>query len=417
MDSAPGLPDTSETQSKVRNDKEDMMFRRLPRHSVGLAVVGALLLFLAPFAADAQVIVKVNDNVNFRFGFQLQGWADWTQDANSQGYSQNMFLRRIRILLAGNLAKNLSFFYESDEPRAGNAGADGNKNICSGAASTCPSTGFITQDAFAEYKIFGDALMLDGGLFLVPTSRNGLTSTQSFLTFDLGTWALQGNGVMKGNGGRDYGAGLKGYLVGDHLEYRIAGFDGNRNPTTPQAAPLGPEAGSRNSYRYGGRLQYDFFDTEKGYVYAGTYRGTKKIVAIGAWGDGQGDYKAYGGDFTVDWPIAKDAVTFEFDYNHFEGGNDFPALAKQDNIYSNAGYYFNAVKIQPFIRYERLNFNNDSDKSKNQQRYVAGLNYYVSGLNLKFTAAWERIVPKVQATTAAIKNTNHFVVQLQALYF
>jgi hypothetical protein len=328
-----------------------------------------------------------------------------------------MFLRRIRFQVLATVAPGVSIFYQTDEPRAGNAGADGNKNICSGSAANCPNTGFITQDAYAEWKIFGDAVMLDGGLFLVPTSRNGLTSTGSFLALDLGTWALQGNGIMKGNGGRDYGAGLKGYLVGDHLEYRIAAFDGNRNPTTPQAAPLGPEAGSRNPFRVAGRVQYDFFDVEKGYVYVGTNRGTKKIVAIGGWGDGQGDYKAYGGDFIVDWPILKDAITLEFNYDHFEGGNDFPALAKQNDIYANAGYYFNVVKLQPFVRYEKLNFDKDTDKSKNIQRYMAGINWYVSAQNLKFTAAWERIVPKTQPATAAIKNTNHFVVQMQALYF
>ena len=137
------------------------MFRRLSGHYVGLAVAGVLLLLLAPAAADAQVVVKLNDNVNFRLGLQLQGWADWTQDPNSEGYSENMFLRRIRFLLLANVAKDVSIFYQTDEPRAGNAGADGNKNICSGPASACPNTGFITQDAFLEWKMFGEALMFE----------------------------------------------------------------------------------------------------------------------------------------------------------------------------------------------------------------------------------------------------------------
>jgi hypothetical protein len=393
-----------------------MMSRRLPRYPVvGLAVIGALLLLLAPLAAQAQVVVKVNDTVNFRFGLQLQGWADWTEDPNSEGYSQNMFLRRIRAQILATVAPGVSIFYQTDNPRAGNAGADGNKII---------NTGFLTQDAFVEWKICADMIMLDAGLYLVPTNRNGLTSTASFLALDIGTWALQGNGIMKGNGGRDYGAGFHGYLLDDKLEYRIAAFDGNRNPTTPQPAPLGPEAGSRNPYRFAGRLQYDFFDSEKGdntagkYVYAGTLRGTKKILAVGAWGDGQGDYKAYGGDIFFDYPIVgKDALTAEFDYSHFEGGNDFPTLAKQDDVYAEAGWFFDAVKLQPFARYENLNFSKETDKPKNQQRFMAGLNYYIYGQNLKLTAAWERIVPKTQPVTAVVKNTNHFVVQIQALYF
>ncbi|HEY6929883.1 MAG TPA: hypothetical protein VJA66_09435, partial [Thermoanaerobaculia bacterium] len=253
------------------------MYRRLARHVVGFVSLGILLL--APAAANAQVIVKVNDTVNFRFGLQLQAWADWTQDANSEGYSQNLFIRRIRMQMLATVAPGVSIFYQTDNPRVGNGGADGNKII---------NTGFLTQDAFVEWKLCAEALMLEGGLWLVPTSRNGLESTASFLAFDIGAFALQGNTAENGNGGRDYGFGLKGYLVDDHLEYRFGVFDGHRNPVAPQGGGLGSEAGSRNPYRMAGRLNYDFFDTEKGYTYAGTNRGLKKIVAIGGWGDGQG---------------------------------------------------------------------------------------------------------------------------------
>jgi hypothetical protein len=394
-----------------------MMYRRLARHGIGLVFLGILLL--APAAATAQVVVKVNDTVNFRFGLQIQAWADWLQDPNSEGYSQNLFLRRIRAQILATVAPGVMVFYQTDNPRDGNAGTDGNKII---------NTGFLTQDALAIWKICGDPIMLEAGLYLVPTSRNGLTSTASFLSYDIGTWALQGNTVMKGNGGRDFGVGLHGWLVDDHLEYRIGAFEGNRNPTSPQPAPLGPEAGSRNSYRVAGRIMWDFLDTEKqpfSYTYAGTNRGTKKILAIGAWGDGQDSYKAYGGDFIVDLPVvAKDAVTFEFDYNHFEGGSNFPSLgqgailgSKQNDIFADAGWYFDAIKLQPYVVFQELNFTDEVNKPKNQKRYGGGLNWYIYGQNLKISVLYERIVPKTQPATAVTKDTNHFSVQLQALYF
>jgi hypothetical protein len=393
------------------------MFRKL-RGYFAFAVLAATVFLSLPSPAHAQVVVKVNDVVNFRLGIQLQAWADWLQDPNSEGYSQNFLIRRIRFILAGQLAKNLSIFYQTDEPRAGNAGTNGDKNICSGTAASCPATGFITQDAYAEWKLAGDALMLDGGLFLVPTSRNGLTSTQSFLAYDIGTWALQGNGIEKGNGGRDYGFGLKGYVADDRLEYRLAAFDGNRNPTTPQPAPYGPAAGSRNSARIAGRVQYDFLDVEKGYVYAGTNRGTRKILALGGWGDGQGDYKAYGGDVFFDYPlVGKDALTAEFDYNHFEGGAKNPSLLKQNDVYTTAGWYFDAVKLQPFISYQKLNQTDDSKPPGDQERLSGGLNWYISNQNLKLSFLYEHIVPKNKPATARIKNTSHFSMQLQALYF
>ena len=388
------------------------MIRRLLENYFGLAVIAALLLFLAPAAANAQVVVKVNDTVNFRFGLQLQEWADWLQDPNSEGYSENLFIRRIRAQILGTFAPGVMVFYQTDNPRVGNAGVDGNKII---------NTGFQTQDALAIWKICGDPFMLEGGLYLVPTSRNGLTSTASFLSYDIGQFAIQGNGIMKGTGGRDYGLGVVGWLLDDKLEYRTGVFQGNRNPASPQVGTtFGPAAGSRNSFRVAGRVMYDFWDSEKQtftYTYAGTNRGTKKILAIGGWGDGQDSYKAYGGDFMFDYPIGKDAVTFEFDYNHYEGGNNFPSLTKQNDIFTNAGYYFDVVKLQPYAIYQELNNTEEIAKPKNQKRYGGGLNWYVYGNNLKFSFLYERIVPKTQPITASTKDTNRFSIQLQALYF
>jgi hypothetical protein len=53
-----------------------------------------LALALLPGAAEAQVVVAVNDTVNFRLGILLQPSVDLLQDPVSQGYSDNFFLRR-----------------------------------------------------------------------------------------------------------------------------------------------------------------------------------------------------------------------------------------------------------------------------------------------------------------------------------
>ena len=377
-----------------------------------------LLGSLAAATARGQVIVKVNDDVNFRFGMLLQTWGDWTQDPISEGYAQNFFIRRVRFILAGNVARNVSFFYQTDNPRLGNAGLTGIKSL---------NTGFLTQDAFLEWKVAGEQLMIDAGLFYTPQSRGVLDSSSTTLSFDAPTFGQQQNAFVQGSSGRDTGFALKGYLSNDHLEYRVGVFAGQRQGPTAQAAPLGPAAGSRNSPRFAARVQYDVFDTEKGYTYPGTNRGTKKILAVGAWGDTQGDFKAYGGDVMADIPVGKkDAVTAEADYIRYDGGKQFqqtvagvltPLLPKQEAFFAHAGYYFDAVKLQPYLRYERLDFKDDRFQTGDQQRYGCGVNWYVSGQNLKVTAFYERIAPKVKPATATIRDTNHFGAQLQVLYF
>ena len=77
------------------------------------------LRFLLPAGpAPAQAVIKVNDDVNFKFGFLLQGQGDWVQNANDTT-SQNLYARRIRLLVGGQIAKNVTFFFETDSPNLG----------------------------------------------------------------------------------------------------------------------------------------------------------------------------------------------------------------------------------------------------------------------------------------------------------
>ena len=379
-----------------------------------LRVVAPWLVLFAvrPGPARAQVLIKVNDEVNFRLGFLLQGWADWAQDPVSEGYTQSFFLRRVRFLLTGNYTSDISFFFLTDNPRLGGP-ATGVRSL---------ATGFQVQDAFIEWRLAGDPLILDAGLFYVPLSRAALTGSSSNLAFDAPAFCLLENTLTQSSAGRDLGASLKGYLAGDRLEYRAAVFSGQRQ--APEQ-PGGP-GGSRNSPRFAARLQYDVLDPEKGYFYTGTNRGLRRILALGAWGDTQGDFVAGGADVFADIPVGKDAATAEADFIHYDGGRQFtravvgvavPLLPPENAISAQAGYYFGATALQPFFRYERLRFREEPFRIGDQDRYSGGANWYVSAQNLKVTVFYERIAPRVAPAAVSIKDTNHFGVQLQFLYF
>ncbi len=343
------------------------------------------LLFCSTLA-HAQAVIKVNDNVSFKFGTLIQAWGDEQQDAVTRGYAQNLFLRRIRILIAGQLAPNVTFFYESDNPNLGKA-------------PKALGTGFITQDAFMEWKLRNE-FMLDGGLILIPLCRNCLQSAATLLTIDYGAYSFLQSAPTTSSVGRDTGFQAKGYLLDQHLEYRGGLFQGIRL------------AGSRNSLRASGRLQYDFWDTEVGPFYTGTYLGKKKVLAIGGGFDKQGTYKSYAADVFLDRPLPnKDAITAQMDFLRFDGGAFIPSLVRQNDLFAEGGYYFTEHKIMPFIRYEEQNFSPNASRSKDQKRYQAGMTWYPSGHNFNIKGAYTKVDTRVG------NSTNEFTVQLQAFYF
>ncbi|PYQ00289.1 MAG: hypothetical protein DMF83_28435, partial [Acidobacteria bacterium] len=118
----------------------------------GSRVVGALVcsLFCVAENASAQAVIKVSDTVNVKFGMLVQAQADWTQDAATSGYQENLFIRRVRFLVGGQVAPKVTFFFETDNPNLGKT-VSGTKNI---------STGFTVQDAYLEWKVT-DAFALD----------------------------------------------------------------------------------------------------------------------------------------------------------------------------------------------------------------------------------------------------------------
>jgi hypothetical protein len=384
------------------------------RGETGEAVQGQTATAVAP-AAPPLALLKFGDNT-LRLGTLLQPTYDATQDVNSGGTSQNFYMRRARFYMLGKLGskvgegvQEVEFFFQVDNARAGNAAPPtGTKNT--------GTMGFLVQDAYGQWAFAGNAMALQAGLFFVPAVRQIVTNPSTYLALDIPTWALQQNAALGGNAGRDYGVGLNGYLLDDHLVYRLGVFSGNRQASTGQTAPLGPAACCRNSPRFAGRVMYEFFDSEKAYVYPGTYRGTKRVVAVGAVADTQGSYEGFGGDVFVDWPVGRDAVTYEADYMHYSGwGKSYSAsIPEQETLWMDAGWYFQALELQPFARYEFLHYGDPANQGKEQERFGGGFNYYVMGQNFKITPYYERIIPKVQPATAKQKDANRFVVQFQA---
>jgi hypothetical protein len=357
------------------------------RLSFGVVCFLILDAFCVP--AGAQIVVK-NEDVTFKFGVQGQLWADWTQDSSgTQGYQQNFFLRRARIIVAGDVGKDISFFFETDDPKLGITP----KNL---------ATGFIIQDALMEWKP-AKQFQVGGGLFIVPFTRNGLQSTLSYLTLDVSPLSTVSNSATQSSALRDLGFQFKGFFARERLQYRVGAFDGQR------------DANGHNSLRTTGYLQYDFFDREKGYLFSGTGLGKMKILAVDAGFDRQGSYRGYSANIAAAIPVRKgDEVAGQFQYVHYDGQAKFTAIPLQNDFLVEAGYYDHKVKIQPFVKYEAQAFTAAANASKDINRFGLGANYYIHGQNLKWTCQYLRALPR---NGSPLKPTNEFTVQLQFMYF
>jgi Phosphate-selective porin O and P len=348
-----------------------------------------LMLAALSVPASAQIVVK-NEDVTFKFGIQGQLWADWTQDSSgSQNYQQNLYLRRARIIVAGDIGSDISFFFETDDPKLGITP----KNLASG---------FIIQDALMEWKP-SKQFQVGGGLFIVPFTRNGLQSTLSYMTLDVSPLSTVTNTVTQSSALRDLGFQFKGFFANERLQYRLGTFDGER------------DANGHNSLRTTGYLQYDFFDREKGYLFAGTALGRQKVLAVDAGIDRQSSYRGYSANAATYIPVNHgDEVAGQFQYIHYDGRAKFTTIPDQNDFLVEAAYYVHRAKVQPFLKYEAQAFVAAANAPKDINRLGMGANYYIHGQNLKWTCQYLRAMPQ---NGSPLKSTNELTVQLQMMYF
>jgi hypothetical protein len=333
--------------------------------------------------------IKFGDNMNVRFGVLLQPQYDALQ-LSTGGYAQNLVIRRMRLIVGGQVAKNVFFFFQTENSRLGLAAANGTKTL---------GAGFQTIDAVAEWRI-SKPFNIWAGLIYLPTTREALKASGSEFMMDVSTYAYTATTALAGTGGRDTGFLARGYFLNDHLEYRAGGFQGLRS------------ANGRNDMRKIARLQYNFFDTEVYNLpsYPGSYFGTKKILALGAAYDAQGDYRAHTADLYADFPTAFGSALGTATYQMLDCGKFVTALPKSTIKVVDGGVFFKGTKLGPWARFEKRDFAG-VNSSKSEKREYVGLNYYPRGNNFNVKVMFGRVTPAVG------NKTNEVTVQLQAYYF
>jgi len=342
----------------------------MPRFAVissrrGRLAAGIVGLCAGVARAHGQVRLASADGDTLRIGYLLQARGEWTR-SNGAATAQNLFVRHLRVLAAGRVFRDVTFFAGSDAPNIGKTLPDGTKN----------KPWMTIYDAWATYEA-SDEFKMDMGLIGTPNSHNSIQSISGMLGPDFGPYSFVSTPPSGEKAGRDYAAQARGYLFDGHVEYRAGAFTSVQSPV----------AGRRP--RYLARLVVDLDRAERTVYYSGTTLGAQRHIAFGVSVDHQDDYNAFGGDVYVDRALPNgDAISLQTDVVRYDGGATFPTLAPQTTSLVEAGYVFRRLRLAPFVQVAIQAFSADADRDQNQT--LLGAAYFLRGHSLNVKAALGR---------------------------
>ncbi|HET7544132.1 MAG TPA: hypothetical protein VFK05_29875 [Polyangiaceae bacterium] len=359
-----------------------------------------------------------NGSASLKVGLLLQPQyeAIGSPDALHEGTSNNIFLRRTRLLVGGTLFKTFEYFFDTDSPNLfkGDLAATNGMNPAP-ASGQKNGFGIGVQDAFATWKAYEDMIKFDAGYMLTPGAHNALQGAGTLLGLDYFANSFNHQNVFNNAGGapagRDAGVEVRGLLLGNHIEYRAGLFQGLRKPgTVPPMAGTAGDVAAQNMFRFAGRLQINLLDAETGFFYAGTYLGKKKVVSIGAAVDLQGGYHHWAVDGFADLPLGPGTLTAQVNFGKWNG-NTFTALTNQTAIMAEAGYRIDGIGLAPIVKFEQQNI---ADSDAANTRFGGGLGWFPYGHNINLKAFFTNINAK--PATGDSHSYNQFQLQWQ-LYF
>jgi hypothetical protein len=370
-----------------------MSLRVAARWFVFMVVGVALGLVSLPAQAQWQV-ASADGTSSLKLGVLLQPEAELIDTVDGEHHSQNLFLRRARILMGGTYSEQWSFFLETDSPNLGKGKPDGTK-----------TSDLFIQDVFVTYST-GDKFKVDAGMMLMPLSHNHETSAAVLLPVDYGPYTFLESDPTTSKVGRDYGIQARGYVLDKHLEYRVGAFQGFRGSDLAGGSGAGSEP-----FRLTARTVWYPFEAETGYFYTGTTHGAKKILALGATYDVQSSYSTMAADLFYDQPVASGAVTFQADWSRLDGDEFLTSLPEQDTWLVEASYYSKKLRLGPFVQLASRCFALEDASHPDEDRMQAGLAWWLSAHKINVKGAWTRI------SNDASPDRDQLLLQLQLFWY
>ncbi len=324
-----------------------------------LSIVG--VLFSAGMA-QAGPKWEFNDDSWMQLSFLGQIHGTYSDESDPE---TDIFLRRARVILSGQIADGVLFFAETDNDNAGKAGY--------GDVST------DIQDAVVDFRIMDSAHWVKAGLILLPFSFETRSSAASLLGIDYNSEVIKMANTFVW---RDYGAELHGSFMEQQIAYTVGVFDGYDS-----------ENGTKNSdadARVTGHVMMSLVgEAETGWFYAQDRRGKAgNYLVLGAGYDQQNKATSI---TVVDAapPVVVDSDAWVLD---FKGGMD---LGDMDLIvngalydWDNAGFSGNTAFVEAGLGFGKTMLTGkyslqDPDGSPDVVDFTAGLQYFMKNHNLR----------------------------------
>ncbi len=303
-----------------------------------------------------------------KLAFLGQVHASYVEDAPDE---YDIFLRRGRIILAGQIAEGIKFFAETDNDKAGKNGV--------GSVST------DIQDAFMDIQLFGSDHWVEAGLVLLPFSFETKSSAASLLGIDYNAEAIK---LVNTFVWRDYGAELHGHFLEKRIAYRVGMFDGYDSSTGNKNSGADWRVTGHVAVNILGEAETGWFMSQSRLAQEGHY------ISIGAGADFQGDATlvsdgmpvADGADPNM---VPRDNEAYVVDVQSgFDFGNvDLTvngAWYEWDNsaFDGTTAFVESGVKVGPAMVTGKYSLQ-DPDHGNDVQDYTAGLHYFAKGHNAR----------------------------------
>lgn len=358
-----------------------------PNRLSRVAALGLLAVAATASPARAQWSVTSSDGRSaLTLGLLAQSQVEVLKNPGATIDSQNVFVRRARIILGARTGPGTSFFLDTDVPNLGKGQASG--------AKVAPT--MILQD-FVLTQALGGGVKLDAGMLMVPVSHNSQQAVGTALAVDYGPYSFVQSDATDSKLNRDYGVDGRASLARGHAELRAGLYQGDRGHDAAQP------------FRTTVRGVFYPFEPDTGFFYTGTWFGKKKLVALGGSVDAQRSYASWAADAAVDWPVGGDAVTFQADYMRADGREMFASLPRQDVLLVEGGWFFHRARLEPFVQYASRDYRDPA--RADESRLQGGVAFFGNGHknNLKLAVA--------RLTRANAADGIQYVAQWQVLAF